>query len=82
MRGLGKARKGVRNMEKIIDLLFKLFVAFSLLYLAWHLGRFYENDRLIDCMYLTAYEIDDPITNATSDLYITGDWKEGHCREY
>ena len=66
--------------QKCMSNLSKVFIAFAVLYLVWHLGRYYENVRLVDCVYLTEFEVSDPVPNAVSDLFISGNWKVGLCR--
>jgi len=60
--------------------LLKLFLILWGLYLVWHFGRYYEYRKLEECLWLTEYSVVDPIPNATSELYVTGNWKTGFCR--
>ena len=61
----------------------KFFIAFAVLYLVWHLGRWYEFERVVSqsvpAWYLTNPVVTDPVVNAVSDLFVTGDWAVGVC---
>ena len=61
----------------------RLLIVLAVAYLVWHLGRWFEFKRVVSsgvvAWYVQEAELIDPFPNATSDLYIAGDWGFGLC---
>jgi hypothetical protein len=68
----------------------KLAVILTLVYLFWHLGRYYEyqryeqrladvKDYTTETFYFVDPVINDPIVNTTKELYIEGEVEWGRC---
>jgi len=84
-----KLKKRVRVVGRI---LLKAYLIFAFLYLIWHLGRYYEYQKIqkdlaefkaqaIKTYYFVDPEVVDPFINATSELYVTGELNVGYCVE-
>ena len=64
----------------------KAFLIFGILYMTWHLGRYFEykqvealKPEIVRTYYFTEPVIEDPFVNATADLFVVGNIEVGDC---